>query len=194
VGNSAKWQNWKFSKTGKRKFNKSGNSTIQQKWKFNKSGNSTKVEIQQKWKFNKKGKTGNSTNQDLSQKQQNGNPMKLHCQEFRCPGIQENNGVSFWHSPPRQSTNLEWPLLYTHSFMLITMVQVPPPYLIPSPRYLAKYMAQAGISLTLGWNPRIFSVDSISLSALPNTSQMLLLLSHWAHSRGAAHKLHINGV
>jgi len=25
--------------------------------------------------------------------------------------------------------------------MLITMVQVPPPYLIPSPRYLAKYIA-----------------------------------------------------
>ena len=31
----------------------------------------------------------NSTNQDLSQKQQKGNPMKLHCQEFRCPGEQE---------------------------------------------------------------------------------------------------------
>jgi len=26
--------------------------------------------------------------------------MKLHCEEFRCPGIQENNSVSFWHSPP----------------------------------------------------------------------------------------------
>ena len=26
---------------------------------------------------------------------------------------------------------------------------------------------------------------------LPDTSQMLLPLSHWAHGRGAAHKLHI---
>ena len=83
VGVEADRKSGKFSKTGKRKFNESGNSTIQQKWKFN---NSTKVEIQQ---FNKDGKTGNSTNQDLSQKQQNGNPMKLHCQEFRCPGEQE---------------------------------------------------------------------------------------------------------
>jgi len=50
---------------------------IQQNWK---TGNSTKVE---NWKFNKHLKTGNWTNQDLSQKQQNGDPMKLHCQEFR---------------------------------------------------------------------------------------------------------------
>ena len=35
----------------------------------------------------------------------------------RRAGIQENNGVSFWHSPPRHSTNLEWPLLYTHSWL-----------------------------------------------------------------------------
>ena len=40
-------------------------------------------------------------------------------------------------------------------FMLITMVQVPPPYLIPSPRYLAKYIVQTSISLILGWYPRI---------------------------------------
>jgi len=45
-----------------------------------KTGNSTKVE------FNKNLKTGNLTNQDLSQKQKNRDPMKLHCQEFRCPG------------------------------------------------------------------------------------------------------------
>ena len=75
-------------------------------------------------------------------------------------------------------------------FMLITMVQVPPPYLIPSPRYLAKYIVQTSISLILGWYPRFFSVDSISLSASPNTSQMLFPLSHCAHDRGAAHKLH----
>jgi len=42
-----------------------------------------KLEIQQNWK------TRSSTNQDLSQKQQDRNPMKLHCQEFRCPGEQE---------------------------------------------------------------------------------------------------------
>jgi len=41
-------------------------------------------------------------------------------------------------------------------FMLITMVQVPPPYLIPSPRYLAKCIVQTSISLILGWYPRIF--------------------------------------
>jgi len=52
-------------------------------WKFSKTG---KLEIQQKWKFNKNWKTGHSTNQDLSQKQQNRNPMKLH---FRCPEEQE---------------------------------------------------------------------------------------------------------
>jgi len=95
VGVEADTKSGKFSKTAKLeilenwKFNKSGNSTkleIQQNWKFNKSGNST---IQQKWKFNKNGKTGNATNQDLSQKQQNGNPMKLHCLEFRCPGEQD---------------------------------------------------------------------------------------------------------
>ena len=51
-------------------------------------------------------------------------------------------------------------------------------------------MAQTSISLILGWYPRIFSVDSISLSASPNTSQLLLLLSHCAHDRRAAHKLH----
>ena len=56
------------------KFSKSGKLEIQQKWKFNKTGNS------KKWKFNKNRKTGNSTNS---------NPMKLHCQEFRCPGEQE---------------------------------------------------------------------------------------------------------
>ena len=41
-------------------------------------------------------------------------------------------------------------------FMLITMVQVPPPYLIPSPRYLTKYIVQTSISLILGWYPWIF--------------------------------------
>ena len=41
-------------------------------------------------------------------------------------------------------------------FMLITMVQVPPPYLIPSPRYLTKYIVQTSISLILCWYPRIF--------------------------------------
>ena len=66
-------------------------------------------------------------------------------------------------------------------FMLITMVQVPPPYLIPSPRYLAKYIVQTSISLILCWYPRIFSVDSISVLASPNTSQMLFPLSHCAH-------------
>jgi len=60
------------------KFSKAGNSAklekyeIQQKWKFNNStkveiNNSAEVEIQQK-----KGKTGNSTNQDLSQNSKTG--------------------------------------------------------------------------------------------------------------------------
>jgi len=52
-------------------------------------------------------------------------------------------------------------------FMLITMVQVPPPYLIPSPRYLAKHIVQTSISLSWVGIPEFFSVDSISLSASP---------------------------
>ena len=69
VGVEADRKSGKFSKTGKRKFNESGNSTIQQKWKFsktgkrkfNKSGNSTetgKLEIQQVRIYHKNSKTG----------------------------------------------------------------------------------------------------------------------------------------
>ena len=76
-------------------------------------------------------------------------------------------------------------------FMLITIVQVPPPYLIPSPRYVAKYIAQTSISLILGWYPRIFFCGfNFSLSITKYQSDAVFPLSHCAHDRGAAHKLH----
>ena len=80
---------------------------IQQNWQFNKkryTGNSTKIgnstkqqklAIQRRWKFNR---MGNST--------KSGSSAKLE--------IQESFSVSFWQSPPTNSTNLEWPFLYTH--------------------------------------------------------------------------------
>ena len=71
-------------------------------------------------------------------------------------------------------------------FMLITIVQVPPPYLIPSPRYLAKYIVQTSISLILGWYPRIFF---LWIQFLSRHHQILVSCS-CAHDRGAAHKLH----
>ena len=104
-----------FADRKSRKFSKTGKLEIQQNWKFNKNrktGNSTKtgkLEIQQKqenWKFNKPGKTA---------KRESNEAALSGIQMSRRAGIQENNGVSFWHSPPRLSTNLEWPLLYTHS-------------------------------------------------------------------------------
>ena len=87
LANSAKLENWKFSK--------------QENWKFSKSGNLTKLE---NWKFKK--------SQNLSQEQRSGNPMWLHCQ-FQEHRNQESNGVVL---SPRHSTNLEWPFLYTHCF------------------------------------------------------------------------------
>ena len=86
-------------------------------WKHSKSGNFNKVaklEIQQNRKTGNSTKTGN-WKLDLSQKQQNGDPMKLHCQEFRCPWKLEFKKLTVCPSGTlRHSTNLEWPFLYTH--------------------------------------------------------------------------------
>jgi len=90
--------------------------------KFSKTG---KLEIQQNWKFNKNRKTGNSTKMgklEIQQirfitktaKRESYEAALSGIQMSRRAGIQENNSVSFWHSPPRHSTKLEWPLLYTH--------------------------------------------------------------------------------
>ena len=67
-------------------------------WQFNKTGNSTKQQklaIQRRWKFNK---MGNST--------KSGSSAKLE--------IQDCFSVSIWQFLSTHSTNLEWPFLYTH--------------------------------------------------------------------------------
>jgi len=96
----------KFSKMAKLEiYAATGNSVKLENWKFK------KVEIQQNWT------TGNSTNQDLSvEKQQNGNPMKLHCQDAGEQDFRKATVCPSGTIPPRHSTNLEWLFLYTHSF------------------------------------------------------------------------------
>ena len=94
-----------FADRKSRKFSKTGKLEIQQNWKFK------KVKIEQKqenWKFNKSGFITKTAKRESYEAALSGIQMS------RRAGIQENNGVSFWHSPPRHSTNLEWPLLYTH--------------------------------------------------------------------------------
>ena len=87
---------------------------IQQNWK---TRNSTKVEIQQKlenWILNRSGFITKTAKRES---------YEAVFQEFRCPEEQEFrkavHGLSFWYSPPRHPTNLEWPFLYTHSIPLL---------------------------------------------------------------------------
>ena len=81
---------------------KAGNSA-----KLEKTGNSIKVEIQQKlenWKFNKSGYITKTTKWESYKAAFSGIQMS------RRAGNQESNGTL-----PPDSTNLEWPFLYTHS-------------------------------------------------------------------------------
>ena len=77
----------------------------------------------------------------------------------RRAGFQENNGVFFWHSPPRHSTNLEWPLLYTHCHTCISQPDVPLP-----PLWLCLQLP-SGLRLLL-----FFSCFSLSFCCLVNSA------------------------
>ena len=101
-----------FADRKSRKFSKTAKLEIQQNWK---TGNSTKLEIQQNWKFNKNWKRNKSGFITKTAKRESYEAALPGIEMSRRAGIQENNGVFFWHSPPRHSTNLEWSLLYTHS-------------------------------------------------------------------------------
>ena len=60
---------------------------------------------------------------------------------FYCWSHKSYSTKSYIHNPRFFMINLQQNGYHLNAlFMLITMVQIPPSYLIPSPRYLAKYI------------------------------------------------------